>query len=96
MVKAGEVGGMLEVVLDRLAIFAEKDEELKTKIKGAMTYPAIMMTVAVSVVGFLMISVIPTFSGMFEKMGVELPMPTKVVMAISDFLVDFWMHGICM
>ena len=65
MVKAGEVGGVLETVLDRLATFKEKDLELKMKIKGALTYPAIMAIVAVSVVTFLLVGVLPTFVKMF-------------------------------
>ena len=90
MVKAGEVGGVLETVLDRLATFKEKDLELKMKIKGALTYPAIMAIVAVSVVTFLLVGVLPTFVKMFQSMKVELPLPTVVVISISNFLRDFW------
>lgn len=90
MVKAGEVGGVLEKVLNRLAEFAEKDQALRTKIKGAMTYPAVMAFVAVTVVTFLLIKIIPTFATMFTQMGVELPLPTKIVMGASNFLVDYW------
>ncbi|HNW91394.1 MAG TPA: type II secretion system F family protein [bacterium] len=90
MVKAGEIGGVLEVVLDRLATFAEKDLELRTKIRGALTYPAIMGLVAVSVVVFLMIFVIPTFVTMFDDVGVSLPLPTRIVVGISNFLCGYW------
>ena len=90
MVKAGEIGGVLEKVLNRLAEFAEKESELRTKIKGAMTYPIVMGVVATSVVTFLMVKIIPTFATMFTSMGVELPLPTKIVMTISDFLVNYW------
>ncbi|MBI4180275.1 type II secretion system inner membrane protein GspF [bacterium] len=90
MVRAGEVGGVLDKVLNRLAEFAEKDAALRTKIKGAMTYPAVMAVIAIVVVSFLMIKIIPTFISMFEGMGVELPLPTKVVIVFSDFLVIYW------
>lgn len=90
MVKAGEIGGVLEKVLNRLAEFAEKDQALRTKIKGAMTYPAVMATVAITVVTFLLVKIIPTFAVMFTQMGVELPLPTKIVMGVSDFLVNYW------
>ena len=90
MVKAGEIGGVLEKVLNRLAEFAEKEQELRTKIKGAMTYPVVMAVVATSVVTFLMVKIIPTFAGMFTSMGVALPLPTRIVITISDFLVDYW------
>ncbi|OGH63272.1 MAG: type II secretion system protein GspF [Candidatus Lindowbacteria bacterium RIFCSPLOWO2_12_FULL_62_27] len=90
MVKAGEIGGVLEKVLNRLAEFAEKEQELRTKVKGAMTYPAVMALVATTVVTFLMIKIIPTFATMFLQMGVALPLPTRVVMTISNFLVGYW------
>jgi len=90
MVKAGEIGGVLEVVLDRLATFAEKDMELRTKIKGALTYPAIMGLVATGVVVFLLIFVIPTFVKMFNDVGLALPLPTQIVIAASDFLTNYW------
>ncbi len=90
MVKAGEVGGVLEKVLDRLAVFAEKDAELRTKITGAMTYPAVMAVIAITVVTFLMVKIIPTFTDMFMQMGVKLPLPTVIVVAISGFLVNYW------
>lgn len=86
MVKAGEIGGVLEVVLDRLADFGEKAEGLKAKVKSAMMYPMIMLIVAVSVVTILMIFVIPQFSEMFGEMGVKLPLPTRLLIVISDFL----------
>ncbi|HOK39961.1 MAG TPA: type II secretion system F family protein [bacterium] len=90
MVKAGEVGGVLEGIMNRLAVFGEKSLELKMKIKGAMTYPIIMMTVAVTVVSFLLVAVLPTFVNMFKEMKVQLPAPTLFVIGLSDFLVSFW------
>jgi type IV pilus assembly protein PilC len=90
MVKAGEVGGVLEVVLDRLAEFAEKDAALMTKVKGAMVYPAIMVLVAVTVIIILMAFVIPQFTELFGSMGATLPMPTQVLISISDVIKGFW------
>ena len=82
--------GVLEVVLDRLATFSEKDMELRTKIKSALTYPAIMGLVAISVVVFLLVFVIPTFTKMFGDVGLALPLPTQIVVGASNFLRDFW------
>jgi type II secretion system protein F len=90
MVKAGEVGGVLEVVLDRLAEFAEKDAALMTKVKGAMVYPAIMVLVAVTVIIILMAFVIPQFTELFGSMGATLPMPTQILISISDVIKGFW------
>ena len=90
MVKAGEIGGVLETVLDRLATFSEKDMELRTKIKGALTYPAIMGIVATGVVVFLLIFVIPVFVKMFGDVGLAMPLPTRIVVGASDFLVGYW------
>lgn len=90
MVKAGEIGGVLEVVLDRLATFSEKDMELRTKIKSALTYPAIMGLVAISVVTFLLVFVIPTFVKMFNDVGLSLPLPTRIVVGASDFIIGYW------
>jgi len=90
MVKAGEVGGVMEAVLQRLADFAEKAQELRTKIKSATMYPAIMFCIAILVVVFLLIFVLPTFIDLFTEMGVELPLPTRIVISISDFLQHRW------
>ncbi len=90
MVKAGEVGGVMEEVLDRLADFAESAQELRTKIKSATMYPAIMFVIANLVVVFLLIFVLPTFTSLFKEMGVELPLPTKIVITISNFLQNQW------
>ncbi|MEK8023445.1 MAG: type II secretion system inner membrane protein GspF [Candidatus Hydrogenedentota bacterium] len=90
MVKAGEVGGVLEVVLDRLAEFAEKDAQLMTKVKGAMVYPAIMVLVAVIVITILMAFVIPQFTELFGSMGATLPLPTRVLISISNVIKTFW------
>ncbi len=90
MIKAGEAGGVLEVVLNRLAEFSEKDQAVKAKVKGAMVYPALVIMVGVGVVLFLTIAIIPTFVGMFEEVGVILPLPTRIMMGLSDFLRSFW------
>jgi type IV pilus assembly protein PilC len=87
MVKAGEVGGILDTIMNRLVISMEKSARLKKQIKSAMVYPAIILTVAVSVVAILMIFVIPTFGMLFEDMGQELPKLTRIVMDISNWLV---------
>ncbi len=90
MIKAGEAGGVLEVVLARLAEFSEKEQALKSKVKGAMVYPALVVMVGVGVVLFLTIAIIPTFVGMFVEIGATLPLPTMIMMKLSDFLRGFW------
>ena len=90
MIKAGEIGGVLEVVLERLADFAEKDEALKAKIKSAMTYPVIMIVVASVVVTILMLTVIPSFAQLFSKMKVKLPLPTQVLIFASNAMKNYW------
>ncbi len=86
LVEAGEAGGILDSILNRLAIYIEKNEAIKAKIKGAMVYPAIVVSVAVIVVAILLIFVIPVFATLFTEMGAELPLPTKIVIALSNFL----------
>jgi type IV pilus assembly protein PilC len=83
MVKAGEAGGVLEIVLNRLAEFVEKSQRLKSKVKSAMIYPAVVMTVALLVLTFLMIYVVPRFSGIFENFGKELPALTTMLINVS-------------
>ena len=90
MVEAGEAGGILDDILQRLATFIEKAEALKRKIQGAMVYPAVVMTVAVLATAFMLIFIIPTFARMFTGFGAELPLPTKIVMGLSSFLRSFW------
>lgn len=88
MVKAGELGGVLEVVLNRLAEYQEKAHKLKNKIVSAMVYPVIVMFIAVSILLFLMVFIVPKFKEMFSEMGdAELPMISKVVFGFSDFLI---------
>ena len=85
MLQVGESGGVLDVVLQRLSVYIEKAAKLKSKVKGAMVYPATIISVAVLVIIFMMIFVIPTFAKMFEGMGAELPLPTAIVMWLSEF-----------
>ncbi len=90
MVAAGEAGGILDTILLRLATFLEKNDALVRKIKGAMIYPAVIFGVAGSAVCILLIFVIPTFQTMFDSAGIALPLPTRVVIAMSAFLQAFW------
>src|SRR5213594_5059862 len=85
MLQVGESGGVLDVVLQRLSVYIEKAAKLKGKVKGAMVYPLTIISVAVLVIVFMMIFVIPTFAKMFEGLGADLPLPTKIVMWISEF-----------
>jgi type IV pilus assembly protein PilC len=86
LVHAGEVGGVLDEVMQRLSIFLEKDQALKTKIKSAMTYPTVVLGFAVLIVFGLVTFVLPTFISMFEGMELELPLPTKILLKVSNFL----------
>jgi type IV pilus assembly protein PilC len=90
MVAAGEAGGILDTILLRLATFLEKNDALIRKIKGAMIYPAVVLSVAVGAVAILLIFVIPTFQEMFASVGVPLPMPTRMVIGLSAFLTGYW------
>jgi type IV pilus assembly protein PilC len=85
MVQVGESGGVLDVVLQRLSGYIEKAAKLKAKVKSAMVYPATIISVAILVIIFMMTFVIPTFAQMFKNMGAELPLPTKIVLILSDF-----------
>ena len=88
MVKAGEAGGVLEVVLGRLAEFAEKSEKIKNKVKGAMIYPSVVLMAAVGITGFLLVTVIPKFKQVFADMmgGAELPAITQFVIDASEYV----------
>ena len=89
LVAAGEVGGILDTILNRLAAYIEKAMKLKKQIKGAMVYPATIMTIAIGVVAVILIFVIPTFAKMFADFGGDLPTPTKIVIALSDFVLKY-------
>ena len=86
LVQAGEIGGILDTILNRLAVYLEKADRLAKKVKGAMVYPATVTVVAIGVVVLMLTKVIPTFEKMFADFGGELPGPTKVVVAISHFM----------
>jgi type IV pilus assembly protein PilC len=90
MVAAGEAGGILDTILLRLAVFLEKADALKRKIKGAMIYPSVIMAVAAGAVAVLLIFVIPTFQTMFESAGIPLPGPTQFVIFLSQTLQSQW------
>ena len=90
MVAAGEVSGSLDNVMIRMADHYEKEHKINSKIKSAMVYPIILSVVATLVVIFLLTVVMPTFLGMFEGSGVPLPLPTVILLAISNFLRNFW------
>ena len=90
LVEAGEAAGILESLLDRLAVYMEKTEAIKSKIKSALMYPASVVVVAFVVVAVIMIFVIPAFKEVFSSFGADLPAPTLIVMAISEFFVAYW------
>jgi type IV pilus assembly protein PilC len=90
MVAAGEAGGILDTILLRLATFLEKNDALVRKVKGAMIYPAVIMSVAAIAVMTLLIFVIPVFAGMFASAGQALPLPTRIVIGASGFLKAYW------
>src|SRR5207248_2577607 len=92
MVKAGELGGVLEVVLQRLAEFQEKAQKIKGKVLSAMIYPAIVMTMAVTIMGFLLVFIVPRFEAIFKDMLGDKPLPgiTIFVISISRFAQSNW------
>lgn len=90
MVKAGEAGGALEVILQRLAEFKEKAQSLKRKITGAMIYPAAVISVAVGIVSFIMMFIIPKFKKIFEDFGTDLPAMTEMLIGFSDWMLSYW------
>ncbi|MDP2601224.1 MAG: type II secretion system F family protein [Deltaproteobacteria bacterium] len=90
MVQAGEAGGVLNTILNRVALFIEKASKLKKKVKGAMIYPTAIIAVAVIVVAILLIFVIPVFAELFSSMGKALPVPTQVTINISNWFVANW------
>ncbi|WDP86364.1 MAG: type II secretion system F family protein [Desulfobacter sp.] len=95
MIAAGEAGGILDVILQRLSAYMEKMAKLKKQVKGAMTYPAITMVVAVIVVAIILVFVIPVFEDMFASMGGALPAMTQMVVSMSNFVINnfLWIAG---
>jgi type IV pilus assembly protein PilC len=90
MIAAGEVGGVLDTILSRLADYLEDTARLKRKVRGAMVYPVTIFAFAIVAIAVLLIFVIPTFAQFFISAGVPLPMPTRIVIATSDFLLAWW------
>ena len=90
LVEAGESAGILDQLLDRLAVYMEKTEAIKSKIKSALMYPITVLIVAFVVVAVIMIFVIPSFKQVFTSFGGELPMPTLIVIAMSEFFIKYW------
>ena len=90
MVEVGETNGKLDVAFDRVATTYEKNVRLAGKVKGAMIYPAVLMVVAIFMVIFLSVSIVPTFAELFTSFGSELPTVTKIMMGISDFIIGYW------
>ncbi|MCG6929748.1 MAG: type II secretion system F family protein [Desulfofustis sp.] len=88
MIEAGETGGILDTILNRLALFMEKTMALKKKIKGAMTYPAICLAISILILIVILVFVIPVFEEMFSQMDAALPVPTQIVVAISNAFKD--------
>jgi type IV pilus assembly protein PilC len=90
MVAAGEAGGILDTILMRLAVFMEKNDALVRKVKGAMIYPGVIISVAAIAITVLLVFVIPTFESMFNSAGIELPLPTRIVIGMSRALKSYW------
>lgn len=90
MIRAGEAGGALEVILRRLAEFMERSQSLKRKVKGAMVYPAVVVTVAVGILVFIMMKIVPQFKKIFDDFGSELPPMTQLLIDISNWVVNYW------
>src|SRR6266571_5910410 len=90
MVAAGEAGGILDTILIRLAEFLEKNDAIVRKVKGAMIYPGVILSVAAIAISVLLIFVIPTFQTMFASVNLELPLPTRIVIGASNVLKNYW------
>ncbi|MBW6520568.1 MAG: type II secretion system F family protein [Desulfoarculaceae bacterium] len=92
MIEAGETGGILDTILGRLAAFKEKSMALQKKIKGAMTYPVICLAISFLILGVILIFVIPVFEEMFSSMGAALPIPTQIVVQMSNFMKSNFLY----
>jgi type IV pilus assembly protein PilC len=90
MIEAGETGGILDVILQRLATYVEKAVRLKAAVKSALIYPVAVVSLAVLIVGALLKWVVPIFANLFAGLGVSLPLPTRIVMGLSAFVQSFW------
>ncbi|HPP31926.1 MAG TPA: type II secretion system F family protein [Soehngenia sp.] len=90
MVEAGEVSGNLDTILERMAVHFEKENKTENKVRSSMVYPIVLMIVSVAVVIFMLIFILPTFVGMFEGSDTPLPLPTRILIGLSDFLKSYW------
>src|SRR5271169_1627598 len=90
MIEAGETGGILDIILQRLATYVEKAVRLKAAVKSALIYPVAVVSIAVLIVGALLKWVVPIFSNLFAGLGVALPLPTRIVIGLSAFVGKFW------
>ncbi|MBI3012394.1 MAG: type II secretion system F family protein [Elusimicrobia bacterium] len=90
MIRAGELGGILDTILDRLSGYLEASEELKAKVKSALMYPIVVMSIAIGITWFLLVFIIPKFEEMFSSFGQELPLPTKLLLSASRFMGTYW------
>src|SRR3984893_2762300 len=90
MIEAGETGGILDIILQRLALYVEKAVKLKAAVKSALIYPVAVVSLATLIVGALLKWVVPIFSNLFAGLGVALPLPTRIVMGLSGFVQTFW------
>src|SRR6266478_1542114 len=90
MIEAGETGGILDLILQRLAMYVEKAVRLRSAVKSALIYPVAVVSMAVLIVGALLKFVVPIFANLFAGLGVTLPLPTKIVIGASDFVSSFW------
>jgi type IV pilus assembly protein PilC len=94
MVKAGESSGMLNIILERLAAYLEKMSTLRRKIKSAMIYPIMVVSMAIVITAILMLKVVPTFKGIFDMLGGELPLPTRILILVSDLFSKWILYMI--
>lgn len=92
MIDAGETGGILDTILTRLAVFMEKSMALKKKIKGAMTYPTVCLAISLLILVVILVFVVPVFQSMFEGFGHALPLPTQIVVMLSDFFKSYFLY----
>ncbi len=90
MIAAGEAGGILDTILQRLSVYIEKAYKLASQVRAAMIYPAAVIVIAAIVVAVILLKVIPTFAALFTSLGAELPLPTRIVIGASNFLIRYW------
>jgi len=94
MVRAGESSGMLDEILNRVAVYLEKTATLQRKVKSAMVYPIAVITISIAITIFLLVKVVPTFKGIFDMLGGSLPLPTQILLGVSDFLRKWFVYGL--